>query len=70
MLEFAAKSPNIQKIKSTQLTEKLNDIKSIDVFYPGIGDNLDFIKKFQLKEVDLALMLLMAKKMFPLKALF
>ena len=45
--EFRLKFPNIEIISSLDLKDKLKEISSIDLIYPSIGDNYDFIKRFQ-----------------------
>ena len=45
--EFASHFPNIQNIKSSMLHEKLINIGNIDVLYPGVGENLDFLKRYK-----------------------
>ena len=47
MYEFALKFSNIEIISSNKLRDKLKDISSVDLIYPSIGDNYDFIKRFQ-----------------------
>ena len=49
LCEFESKFSNMQKIKSSSLREKLKNTNHIDVIYPGIGENLDFLKRFQSK---------------------
>ena len=48
--EFIRKTPNIQKVESFVLLQKIKTFKKIDVLYPGIGENLDFLKKIQRKD--------------------
>ena len=38
--------PNSEIINSIDLYSKLNNLKYIDVIYPGIGNNLDLINKY------------------------
>ena len=47
--EFSLKFSNVEIISSLKLKDKLKGISSVDLLYPCIGDNYDFIKKFQLK---------------------
>ena len=47
MDEFSMKFSNIEKISSVELKDKLKGILSVDLIYPSVGDNLDFIKQFQ-----------------------
>tara|TARA_Y100001968_G_scaffold242871_1_gene226596 strand:- start:7674 stop:8078 length:405 start_codon:yes stop_codon:yes gene_type:complete len=48
--EFASKFKNIKIIESSKLNEKVKNLKNLDVLYPGIGDNLDYLKRFQVKK--------------------
>ena len=41
------KFKNIEIISSLELKDNLNGILSIDLIYPSIGDNYDFIKRFK-----------------------
>ena len=45
--EFSSKFSNIEIISSLELTDKLKGISSLDLIYPSIGDNFEFIKQFQ-----------------------
>ena len=45
--EFSANFTNIEVIDSLSLTSKLNNIKQLDLIYPGVGDNNDFINRFK-----------------------
>lgn len=47
MDEFSLKFSNIEIISSIELKDKLKGVSSIDLIYPSIGDNYDFIKRFQ-----------------------
>ena len=47
MNEFKLKFSNIEIISSLELKDKLKQIPSLDLIYPSIGDNYDFIKRFQ-----------------------
>ena len=47
MYEFALKFSNIEIISSNKLRDKLKEISSVDLIYPSIGDNYDFIKSLQ-----------------------
>ncbi len=38
--------PNSKVLDFTDMDELVNDIKNIDVIYPGVGDNLDFMNSF------------------------
>jgi len=49
MDEFSLKFSNVEIISSLKLKDKLKEISSVDLLYPCIGDNYEFIKKFQLK---------------------
>ena len=42
--------PNSEILISSEIDKLLNNSKSIDVIYPGIGINLDFIKSFAIKK--------------------
>ena len=48
--EFSYKYSNIEIISSLELKNKLKGISSLDLIYPCIGDNYDFIKRF--KEIN------------------
>ena len=45
--EFSLKFSNIEIISSLELKDRLKGISSIDLIYPCIGDNYDFIKSLQ-----------------------
>ncbi len=45
--EFSSQFSNIEIISSLELKDKLKEISSVDLIYPFIGDNYDFIKQFQ-----------------------
>ena len=45
--EFASKFSNVEIISSVELKDKLQGISSVDLIYPSIGDNYDFIKSLQ-----------------------
>tara|TARA_Y100000589_G_scaffold328323_1_gene372187 strand:- start:2159 stop:3292 length:1134 start_codon:yes stop_codon:yes gene_type:complete len=45
--EFESKFSNIQKINSSNIYEKIENKNQIDVLYPGVGDNLDFLHRLQ-----------------------
>ena len=47
MDEFSLKFSNVEIISSIELKDKLQEISSVDLIYPSIGDNYDFIKSFQ-----------------------
>ncbi len=47
MDEFLLKFSNIEKISSGGLNHKLKSIKSVDLIYPFVGDNYEFIKRLQ-----------------------
>ena len=47
-LEFASKFTNLELICSKQLLGKLNNVNQLDLIYPSIGENYDFIKRFKL----------------------
>tara|TARA_B100000212_G_scaffold96384_1_gene70768 strand:+ start:78 stop:812 length:735 start_codon:yes stop_codon:yes gene_type:complete len=47
MDEFSLKFSNIEIISSLEIKDKLKDISSVDLIYPSIGDNYDFIKRYQ-----------------------
>ena len=47
--EFSNKFSNIKTISSIELINELREIKSVDMIYPSIGDNYEFIKLFQKK---------------------
>ena len=46
--EFSLRFSNVEIISSLEMKDKLKEITSSDLIYPSIGDNYDFIKKFQL----------------------
>ena len=48
--EFVTKTSNIQKVESSIFVQKIKTFKKIDVLYPGIGENLDFLKELQVKD--------------------
>tara|TARA_Y100001978_G_C23667073_1_gene421758 strand:+ start:306 stop:1454 length:1149 start_codon:yes stop_codon:yes gene_type:complete len=45
--EFAANFKNIEVIDSLTLTSKIKNIEQLDLIYPSIGDNNDFINRFK-----------------------
>ena len=45
--EFLLKFTNIEMISSLLLKDKLKGILSVDLIYPSIGDNYDFIKSLR-----------------------
>ena len=45
--EFLLKFSNIEMISSLLLKDKLKGISSVDLIYPSIGDNYDFIKSLR-----------------------
>jgi len=45
--EFSLKFSNIEIVSSIDLKDKLKDISSVDLIYPSIGDNYDYIKQFK-----------------------
>ena len=45
--EFSLEFPNVEIISSVELKDKLKGISSVDLIYTSIGDNYDFIKRFQ-----------------------
>ena len=45
--EFSLKFSNIEIISSIELKDKLKGISSVDLIYPSIGDNYDFIKSLK-----------------------
>ena len=47
--EFSKKFSNIKMVSSDDLINELKEIKSVDLIYPSIGDNYEFIKLFQKK---------------------
>tara|TARA_B100000963_G_scaffold231410_1_gene201990 strand:+ start:4390 stop:5535 length:1146 start_codon:yes stop_codon:yes gene_type:complete len=47
--EFSNKFSNIKTISSIELINELREIRSVDLIYPSIGDNYEFIKLFQKK---------------------
>ena len=46
--EFAEKFENVKQVDSSSLKDILVDDKQIDIIYPGIGENYDFINKFKI----------------------
>ena len=48
VLEFINIFPKIKFISSYDFRARFNDINKFDLIYPCIGDNYDFIKRFQL----------------------
>jgi len=47
MSEFSLKFSNIEIISSLELGNRLREIPSVDLIYPSIGDNYEFIKRFK-----------------------
>ena len=45
--EFALNFSNIEIISSLELIDKLKGISSVDLIYPSIGDNYEFIKRIR-----------------------
>ena len=48
-LEFSQRFENVDLISSSEIYKKLRKINHLDMIYPCIGDNNDFIKKFQIE---------------------
>ena len=48
-IPFSNKFSNIKMVSSTELINELKEIKSVDLIYPSIGDNYEFIKLIQKK---------------------
>ncbi len=46
--EFTTNFKNIEVIDSSLLNSKLDDIKNLDLIYPCVGDNNDFINRFKI----------------------
>ena len=49
VLEFVNQFDNVELTDSTKFQEGLKDINHLDMIYPGIGDNNDFINNFKMK---------------------
>ena len=47
LLEFSKRFDNTQIIESNKLAEKLAGSNCVDLIYPSIGENNDFINKFK-----------------------
>ena len=47
--EFTSQFDNVIKIDSYKFEETLEDINKLDMIYPGVGDNNDFINNFKIK---------------------
>jgi len=45
--EFESKFSNMQKIKSYNLHEKIENFTQVDVLYPGVGENFDFLESLE-----------------------
>jgi len=45
--EFSTNYKNVEVVDSLSINSKLKDIKKIDLIYPCIGDNNDFINRFK-----------------------
>mgnify|MGYP001191256701 CR=1 FL=1 len=45
--EFSKEFENVDLVSSKKLINKLQQISSLDLLYPSIGENYDFIKQFQ-----------------------
>ena len=45
--EFVSNFKNIEIIDSLTINSKLKDIKQLDLIYPCVGDNNDFINRFK-----------------------
>tara|TARA_Y100001968_G_scaffold119249_1_gene108661 strand:- start:26341 stop:27486 length:1146 start_codon:yes stop_codon:yes gene_type:complete len=50
LTEFASNFSNIEMIQSSSLDKKLKNINQLDLLYPGVGDNLDFLKRYIYKK--------------------
>ena len=48
--EFAANFNNIEVTDSLSISLKLKEIKKLDLIYPNVGDNNDFINRFKISE--------------------
>ncbi|ABM72729.1 DNA photolyase-like protein [Prochlorococcus marinus str. MIT 9515] len=46
--EFVAQFDNVTQLNTIRLQENFKDINQLDMIYPGIGDNNDFIKNFKI----------------------
>ena len=44
--EFSSNFPNTQMLNSSNVTQEIVNYDELDVIYPGIGDNLDFLQRF------------------------
>ena len=49
VLEFINQFDNVIQVEPEEFQETLEDINQLDMIYPGIGDNNDFINKFKMK---------------------
>ena len=49
VLEFINQFDNVIQVEPEKFQETLEDINQLDMIYPGIGDNNDFIIKFKMK---------------------
>ena len=47
--EFVDKFDNVTQIDSNSLKHIFRDLKKIDLIYPGVGENNDFINKFKIQ---------------------
>tara|TARA_Y100000992_G_scaffold232489_1_gene163493 strand:+ start:13 stop:735 length:723 start_codon:yes stop_codon:yes gene_type:complete len=47
--EFTNQFDNVMQIDPARFQETLKDIKQLDIIYPGIGENNDFINDFKIK---------------------
>ena len=47
ILEFIKQFDNVTQLDPIKLQETLVDINQLDMIYPGIGDNNDFINSFK-----------------------
>ena len=47
--EFTSQFDNVIKIDAYKFEETLEDINKLDMIYPGVGDNNDFINNFKIK---------------------
>jgi len=45
--EFSTNFKNVEVVDSLSINSKLKDIKKIDLIYPCVGDNNDFINRFK-----------------------
>ena len=65
--EFTNQFDNVTQIDPTRFRETLEDITQLDVIYPGIGENNDFISDFKMKNNKLIFNLVRDQDLFAWK---